>query len=200
MRGLVKLNRNKSKKLLMLDKPFYLPISREVYQSIMGHQLGSWVDSTGQQYEVANTHAGRIDNHSHQDHDFLKVDNLENRKLKTTCTQTKTLTCSPSSAASGLLFTAWGKGLLETKSTLCRSSHHLRHSLAADEVLHVVRDQEILNKGHCPDVTAAVDLPFDNSQILSQPSTADGEMLGQQDDSSMEKGVLPHGLSGLLKI
>ena len=60
--------------------------------------------------------------------------------------------------------------------------------MAADEVLHVVRDQELLNKGHCPDVTAAVDLPFDNSQILSQPSTADGEMLGQQDDPDHTRG------------
>ena len=52
------------------------------------------------------------------------------------------------------------------------SSHHnLRYRLAADEVLHVVRVHEVLDKGHCPDITAAVDLLFDNSQILNQPST-----------------------------
>ena len=41
------------------------------------------------------------------------------------------------------------------------SRHNMRHRLAADKVLHVVRD-ELLDKGHCPD-TATVDLPFTNS-------------------------------------
>ena len=39
----------------------------------MGQQLGSWVDCTGQQCEVAHTHAGKIDHHPHQVHDFLNV-------------------------------------------------------------------------------------------------------------------------------
>ena len=50
------------------------------------------------------------------------------------------------------------------------SSPHntLRHTLAADEVLHVVH---VHDEGHCPDLTAAVDLLFDNSRIHNQSST-----------------------------
>ena len=61
------------------------------------------------------------------------------------------------------------------------SRHNMRHRLAADKVLHVFRD-ELLDKGHCPDITATVDLPFTNSQNHNQPSTPDGEMLSQQDN------------------
>ena len=117
----------------------------------MGQQLGSWVDCKGQQCEVAHTHAGKIDHHPHQVHDFLKVDNLENRKLETTCTRTKTLTCSPLSVASGLLFTAWEQGPLETTSTLCRSSHEEgveQHATIVDNNLSMVpikRHKEINN-------------------------------------------------------
>ena len=87
--------------------------------------------------------------------------------VRSTCTSLMVSSCLKNYSSTDLL-------------NMSSSNHNMRHRLAADEVLLIVRVHELLGKGHSPDITAAVDLPFDNSQILNQPSTA--EMIGQQDD------------------